>query len=69
MYITIELKEQRELGHLRDRRLLDQDAVAVLLFQQDICPEPFRDQGDLQVAGITVVGIAAEVDDTVRIEG
>ena len=53
--ISGELKKQSEMLRLH-RGILYQDTVRILSFLQDVLPEAVRNQCDLQITRITVIG-------------
>ena len=66
--ISVKLKEQRKLGALGIGALFDQYTFAIEFLLQDLCSEPLRNEGNLKIASITVVGDRSEVDNSIRIE-
>ena len=68
IHITIKFKEQGKFHALTDAAVFYQHAFCVQFFLQDLRAEPLRDQGNLQIAAVTVVGHTTEVNDSVRIE-
>ena len=66
--IAVKLKEQGELYTLRIIGALYQHAIGIQRLLQDFRAEPLRDQGDLQITAVAVVGVGTEIDDAVRIE-
>lgn len=66
--IAGELKEQCKLDALADVALFYKDTVFILRLLENILPEPVGDERDLQIAGIAVVGVGAEIYDIVRIK-
>lgn len=60
LLIAIELKEQGEIHRLDIRVGLHQHTVVVLQLLEDLLAEPLRNQRDLQVTGVTVVGLMLE---------
>lgn len=67
--ISVKLKEQGEFHALGIVRLLHQNAVGIQDFLEDLRAEPFRDQRDLQIAAVAVVGVGTEIHDAVGVEG
>ena len=69
MRVAVKFKQQRKIHHVGVVRTLHQHAVRVLALLQDVRAEPFGNERDFQIAGITVVGRGAEIHNAVRVEG
>ena len=66
-HIPIELEQQGELARLTGG-VLQQDAVGVRRFHEDVAPEGLRDHRHLQVAVIALVVVDDVILDAVRVE-
>lgn len=64
----VKLKEQDKLRALTHTAVFHQHSLTIQLFLQDLRAKPLRDQGNFQIAAVSVIGHGTEIHNAIRIE-